>query len=309
MKVVVFHQPFPMGNHRVNIAISKELTDMGHEVYSLEQLNGRYLDDEYRQQLKDLDPDVLYFEMLDAETFELVEEFDCKKVLTFVSPGILGEYNKIFDYQDKWFTHIYTNSLQLYNEFQSKNIPSQHFEWFFSQIGENDVEFVDEYNHGCVFLGMGFNRLTSEAYDLERKLFFSGGFAGIDFKIYGNGWPNWPEYKGILPSEDIGKLYTSARSGIAIIAPAQRNMGMINNRYSEMGYCELPITTYKYDLDWFGAEKYLNFIENKEEAYTTIKDIIGNPSKYKSKSVELKKFVQNKTNEFFEKLEELIVEE
>ena len=132
---------------------------------------------------------------------------------------------------------------------------------------------------------------------------------GVDFKIYGNGWPNWPEYKGVLPSEDIGKLYTSAKSGIAIIAPAQRDMGMINNRYSEMGYCELPITTYKYDLDWFGAEKYLNFVENKEEAYTTIKDMIGNPSKYKSKSVELKKFVQNKTNEFFEKLEGLIVEE
>ena len=82
---------------------------------------------------------------------------------------------------------------------------------------------------------------------------------------------------------------------------------MINNRYSEMGSCGIPIVSYNYDtIDWFGAEKYINFITNKQEAKENIKDIINNPEKYKIKSDNLKEFTTNQHKMFFEKLSHLI---
>ena len=72
MKVIVFHQPFPMGNYKICTVIAKKIAEQGHEVYSLQQLNGVVPDDEYVQQIIDLNPDVVYSEMLDAETFKIV---------------------------------------------------------------------------------------------------------------------------------------------------------------------------------------------------------------------------------------------
>ena len=72
--------------------------------------------------------------------------------------------------------------------------------------------FKEEYNHDCIFLGMGFHRLNNEGYRSDREIFFDK-FPNIDHKIYGNGWPpNMPHYGGVLPPDDIGKLYTSAKS-------------------------------------------------------------------------------------------------
>ena len=56
--------------------IAKKIAEQGHEVYSLQQLNGVVPDDEYVQQIIDLNPDVVYFEMLDAETFKIVEKLN-----------------------------------------------------------------------------------------------------------------------------------------------------------------------------------------------------------------------------------------
>ena len=39
MVVIVFHQPFPMGNYKLNEIIANHLSK-DHEVYSLQQLNG-----------------------------------------------------------------------------------------------------------------------------------------------------------------------------------------------------------------------------------------------------------------------------
>ena len=54
---------------------------------------------------------------------------------------------------------------------------------------------------------------------------------------------------------------------MGVIEQDQRIYGLINNRYSEMGYCGIPIITFDYkDVDWFGAEKYLNFISSYERS-------------------------------------------
>ena len=82
---------------------------------------------------------------------------------------------------------------------------------------------------------------------------------------------------------------------------------MINNRYTEMAFAEVPILTINYEtIDWFGAEKYMNFISSRHEAFETIKDIINNTEKYREKSIKLKKFIVNKDTEFFEKLNNLL---
>ena len=54
MKIVIFHQPFPMGNYNLNKYIGNILTSKGHEVYLVEQLNGREYNEEYVQQFIDI---------------------------------------------------------------------------------------------------------------------------------------------------------------------------------------------------------------------------------------------------------------
>ena len=58
MRVIVFHQPFPMGNYQVCTVIEEKIAEQGHEVYLLQQLNGVPATDEYTQQIKELSPDV-----------------------------------------------------------------------------------------------------------------------------------------------------------------------------------------------------------------------------------------------------------
>ena len=304
MKIIGFHQPYPMGNFKYNTAIANNLSKE-HDVYLLEQLNGRELTEEYAEQVKALEPDVVYFDMLDLETFKLVEQLDCKKVLGYVTRGLL-DWDEIFDYEGKWYTHVFTNSLTMKNEFEKRGTPTEHFEWFLNCLPEEEIVYDEKYNHDCVFLGMGFTRVTNDEYKLERDTFFQG-LPGIDFNVYGNGWPNVDFYRGLLPANDIGKLYSSAKSGLALIEKEQRTKGMINNRYSEMGSCGIPIVCYNYDtIDWFGAEDYINFISSKQETIDTVNDILLNKEKYTEKSIKLQEFTQNQHKMFFEKLNKLI---
>ena len=305
MKIIVFHQPFPMGNYKVNEIIANHLSKK-HEVYLLQQLNGATPDIDYVTQIKELNPDLIYFEMLDKETFNIVESLDCEKILLQASNGILTNYEDIFDYHGKWYTKVLTNSKYMYDKFNKKGITTEYFKYLPSVLNDSDLVFDEKYNHDSVFLGMGFQRMSSESYRKDREIFFSN-FDGIDFKIYGNGWPNFPHCGGVLPADDIGKLYYSAKSAFGLIGETQRTHGQINNRYTEMAYAEVPIITQNYEtIDWFGAENYLNFVESREEAQQTINNILNNPDVYKSKSKKLKKFIVKKHNEFMDKLSHLM---
>jgi len=305
MKILVFHQPWPMGNYKYNTAIASILSK-DHEVYLLEQLNGRPTTQEYTEQILSLKPDVAYFDMLDAETFKIIEQLKCKKVLAYNTGGIYG-YDEILEYKDKLYTHVYTNSLVMKHKFKKAGVPVENYEWFLNCLPEEEMQFDPKFNHDCVFLGMGFGRVSSPDYQLERDLYFSGFSGEIDFHLYGNGWPQYNFYRGVLPPNEIGKLYSSAKSGFALIAKGQREKGMINNRYSEMGSCGIPIVSYNYDtIDWFGAENYINFIYSKQEAIDTVKDILSGNEIYKLKSEKLKEFTQQQHKVFFEKLFTLI---
>lgn len=307
MVVIVFHQPFPMGNYKLNEIIANHLSK-DHEVYSLQQLNGAVPDTEYVKQIQNLKPDLVYFEMLDAETFKIVETLDCEKILLQASNGILTNYEDIFDYHGKWYTKVLTNSRYMQDKFKSKGIQSEFFEYYFSVLSESDLVFDERYNHDSVFLGMGFHRMHSESYRKDKEIFFDD-FEDVNYKIYGNGWPNISHYGGILPPDDIGKLYYSAKSAFGLIGETQRTYGQINNRYTEMAYSEVPIITQNYEkIDWFGAEKYLNFVSSRTEAKQTIENILNNPDVYKAKSQELKKFIVKKHNEFMDKLSHLMGE-
>ena len=74
MKIVVFHLPWPMGNYKLNEVLAAKLQADGHEVYLLQQLNGHPYDEDYYQQIKSIEPDVLFYEMLDQGTFDVVEK-------------------------------------------------------------------------------------------------------------------------------------------------------------------------------------------------------------------------------------------
>ena len=186
MRVIVFHQPWPMGGYKINEKVANWFSDNGHETYLLQQLNGQPLEDEYLQQILDLKPDLVFFEMLDAETFKVVERLDCEKVLIHASQGILGGYDEIIKYYGKWYTKVITNSLYMKNLFESNDVPTEFYKFYFSVLNEEDLVFRQEYNHDCIFLGMGFQRLHSDGYRSDREIFFDK-FPNVDHKIYGNG--------------------------------------------------------------------------------------------------------------------------
>ena len=74
-----------------------------------------------------------------------------------------------------------------------------------------------------------------------------------------------------------------------------------------MAYCELPIITQNYEtIDWYGTDKWLNFISSRNEAYDTVVDIINNKSKYEEKSREFKEYIIKRSEIFFEKLNLLV---
>jgi len=301
MKVIVFHQPFPMGNYQVCTVIAQKIAEQGHDVYSLQQLNGEVPDEEYVQQIIDLEPDVIYYEMLDVETFKIVERLDCKKVLTYCSKGILPKWDSILEYENSWYTDIMTNSKVMETLFKKNDVSVERFELLPNTIHQDKRIYTERYNHDCVFLGMGFNRLDSVDYKLERELFFSG-IGNVDYKIYGNGWPQGQMFGGVLPPDDIGKLYSSAKTGLAIIGKGQREHGMINNRYSEMAYCGLPIITYKYDIDWLGFENYLYFTDSKSKTLELVTELLSNRDEHKDNLINAMGFINKKTNEFYDKL-------
>lgn len=306
MNIIVLHQPFPQGNFKVNEFAANFFKNQGHNVYLVEQLNGIPASDEFANQLKSVNPDVIYFEMLDHQSFKSLEQIDCKKVLIYCSKGILPNYTEIEKYYKKWFTHMYTNSRELCKYFKTKNIPVDFFEYYFSCLLDEEMIFNQKYNHECCYLGMGSTRLTDPTFHLEQKLFFDG-LPSIDFKIYGPHWPSSHYYGGILPPNDIGSLYKSSKSAIGLLSTGQREHGFVNNRYTEIMYSECPILSLNYDtIDWYGAEKYINFVKDKQDLIDKIKDISNTPEKYKDKSLKAKDFIIDKTNTWFEKFNNLV---
>jgi len=307
MKILVFHQPFPMGNYKLNTYLAKQLENLGHDVYVLEQLNGRTVSDEYVQQIIELDLDVVYYEMLDVETFKIVEKLDCKKILCFASKGILDKHENIVDKYGKWYTHMMVNSDYIYDIVSKKIDSVEHFGYYFSCLDSTNETNI-RYNHDCVFLGQGFHRLSIASFYREREMFFNRSHS-FDFKIYGSGWPTNQYYGGILPPDDIEVLYTSAKCGISVIEADQYPYGMINNRYTEMAVCGLPILTLNYDgIDWYGATDLLNFVETYNDVSDIVSRCINKDSIIRENSIKLSNYMKEQHKIFFQKLENLINE-
>ena len=150
---------------------------------------------------------------------------------------------------------------------------------------------------------MGFNRLTDDSYKLERDIFFSEQNDVIS--IYGNGWNNHKNWIELLPPNDIGSLYKSAKSAVAIIGKGQRELGMINNRYSEIAFSKCPIITYPYDINFYGAAAFMNFASSPSEHHKVVSDINRNPDKYHYKCNLFRDFIVNQDNVFYQKLTRL----
>ena len=303
MRIVVLHQPHPMGNYKLNVYVAEHLRSLGHEVYTLQQLNGAPLSQEYVDMIKSVDPEVLYFEMLDIETFKAVEQFDCEKVLVHASKGVLDTFDSILEYEGKWFTKLMTNSKLLHDKWKLSN--SEHFEFYPSPLVQSEVDKSIDLQTDIVFLGQGFARQTSPDYTKEREVFFDN--STIAKSIFGIGWQNQQGYRGVLGPDDIGKLYGSAPSAFAMIAKSQREMGQINNRYCELAFCETPIISLDYPtIDWFGADKYINFVSSATELRETVTNIVSGDQSYIERAKELKLFIESKEQEFFLKLQHLI---
>ena len=300
-----------MGNYRLNEVVGQRLMAQGHDVWVLEQLNGRKPDERYEQQLRELKPDVVYFEMLDQETFNLVKKVfkDSLKILVFASGGILDKPKDIIKHKGKWYDKVMTNSREMFDLFTKNKVRVEYFPYYLSVI-EGEPKFNDKYNHDSVFLGMGFNRLIDPQYERERTVFFKPGHS-FDMGLYGNGWSGFANHRGLLPPNDIGSLYHSSITATAIIAKGQRELGMINNRYTEIAVSGCPIITMNYPtIDWHGLDKWISFVDSRhgfESTVKRIKDIyLANRHMYDALVNEQKEFMLQFDVEYFQKLNKLI---
>lgn len=280
MRMLILTQKYPMGNYLLNQRVAEHYEGLGYKVLILPQI---YLSEkgfaQYIETISNFKPDVLYYEMLDKDTFTLVSMMKCEKILVLASLGIFGHLGadraieELKNKQGKYYTKIYTNSLLLYDKFKDF-IRCEHFKYYFSPIRESEKMFDEKYNHNLVFLGMGYQRTQKQSK--EKEIFFDNLKDNKDFAIYGSGWTKdqYPCYRGLLPSEDIGKLYTSAKAGIAMIQEQQASLGMINNRYIEMMSCGLPIYSLYYnDINFYEGKEFITFVDSNYE----INSVVNNP--------------------------------
>jgi len=294
-KILILHQPFPMGNYKLMPYIGKHLSNLKHEVFLLEQLNGNPISSEYIEFIKSQNFDTVYFEMLDKETFKLIENLKgVNRVLCYASKGIFNSFDDILSYCGTLYDKVLTNSKVMVEKFSKNNTPCEHFEFYPAPLNESEISYESKYNFKYVYLGGGFQRLTKPEYNLEKDIIYNNPLV----QKYGNGWNNTVSYKGLLPPEDIGKLYNSSFYSLGTIEPSQREMGMINNRYSEIMKSKGTILGIPYkNIDYFGAEEFIIFVDT--------------PSLLENKEIKINKekqysFIIDKENDFFNKLKSLI---
>ena len=109
-----------MGNYKLSETLGKKLHEKGHEVILLHQLNMSEIDakhaEEYKNSIDEMDPDVIYYEMLDAATFDIIKNVKCRnRILCATSNGILG-YEGIIKGWGVYYDKIITNSKKMYDE-------------------------------------------------------------------------------------------------------------------------------------------------------------------------------------------------
>ena len=297
MKILVLHQPFPMGNYRLMPYIAYRLQKEGHEVMLAKQMNGSRLDQETLEVIQDAKFDAAYFEMLDRETFSLIEQSGIsKKVLCYASKGIFNTFEDILNYKDQYYTAIITNSKEMSEIFTKAFITNEFFEYYPAPIFEQEIEKVEKYKVPIAYLGGGFQRLTKPEYQVESEVIYTNP----KVTKFGNGWANVENYRGILPPEDIGRLYRSAEVCLGTIEPSQRAKGMVNNRYSEMFRSGATVSSIKYDnVDFYGGEEFISFVSTKEEL-DQIKPIT---EEQRQRQIE---FIREKEEAFFSSLNKLL---
>lgn len=297
MKILVLHQPFPMGNYRLMPYIAHRLKIQGHEPILVEQLNGKSFSQDTVDQLNSLQFDAAYFEMLDGPSFQLLEQSNIKKkVLCYASKGIFNSFEEIIQYRDRYFTSIITNSKEMSNLFSLNNIPNEFFEYYPAPLLDEELTYDSRYNISFVYLGGGYQRLTKPEYKLESEIIYQNP----NVAKFGAGWIDVPNYNGILPPDDIGKLYKSAKISLGTIEPSQRKMGMVNNRFSEMMKSGASIAAVNYDnVDYYGGEEFISFICSREEL-EEVQPLSSSKKKLQNK------FIREKEVNFFKSLDNLL---
>ena len=297
MKILILHQPFPMGNYKLMPYIGYNLQQQGHEVILAEQLNGSQWTQETLEVVQRQKFDAAYFEMLDAQTFQLIEESRIKrKVLCYASKGIFSTFEQILDYKNRYYTSVLSNSKEMCKLFSDNGIPNEFFDYYPAPLLDQEITFDTNYNFKFAYLGGGFQRLTKPEYKLESEIIYNNP----EVVKFGAGWSNVPNYRGVLPPLDIGKLYHSSEICIGTIEPSQRTKGMINNRFSEMMKAGATIAGVSYeDVSYYGGEEFITFIKSPEE----LKEV--NPLLSSKVSLQ-KKFIKEKEVEFFKALKYLL---
>lgn len=311
MKVVILSQPFPQGNYRLNSYIANELKKRGFEVEVLPQLSSTKNDPripQYREFIKSKKPDILYYEMLDWASFKAVEEIDLPKILCFTSKGVLDYHKEILDKSYLWYTGIFTNSKYFYEqELDSKTLSKRkihdYFEYYPAPVYEDELIRDPKYSYDICFVGQENGRLNDPDFGYVFKYLLET--EDFNVGIFGTGWEG-KNYKGLLPYNKIGSLYTSSKSAVNLIEKSQDSWGQINNRVSETFFCKcLPIflngRSFSDDEFFKNTEKFTD-LKNKFSHILTRKNSYLRTLDKISRSV----LIRQEENTFFKRLVDLI---
>lgn len=129
-------------------------------------------------------------------------------------------------------------------------------------------------NYSCFSTYLGYYPLkTKEQMDL---LFEPAKNFGLD--IWGAGWeesPYRPNYRGILPLEDIGCLYRSANIVLALTETKQRDLGMINNRIFEALMAGAVVISDQHpSFSTHEIGQFINVVKNKDEVQSIMQKVL-----------------------------------
>lgn len=138
---------------------------------------------------------------------------------------------------------------------------------------------IEDFNilQGLDVTYLGFNH-PNKSEALERLVLYEAKEFGLS--IYGAGWENHPFLKecskGILPINDIKKLYSNSKIVLGMTEERQRKSGMINNRVFEALSCGVCfISEYSSELERVFGDGIF-FVKNEGDTKNNISKILEN---------------------------------
>lgn len=194
------------------------------------------------------------------------------------------------------------------------------------RVGETSFDHVFSNSQHCVealavhkpatFLPLAFDPTMSQGATPEEKYRSEVAYLGIaghkskdqlrtiiepasrfDFQLWGKGW-QFTRYrkfhKGILPPDDIAKLYASTQVVLGMTEGRQKELGMINNRVFEALGCGASFVGDHFpELQSFFEDRVMT-TSSQEETEAAVQRVLDNPHEFERRRKDDREWILQK---------------